>query len=206
MIDLDYHVIATGSRGNAVRIGHIMIDCGIPFSRMKEDLYLCDTLLITHTHSDHINKKTLLRIMEEFPRISIYGNYDVAYQYHVNHIVGSKAFELKDGTRVTPIEGVHNVPVTYYVIQKDDVNILYATDTCKVENPLGIKFDYFFLESNYDEQKLRLSANRYKRKGYDPTESSLRHLSTKQCKTFYFINRRNKDSKLIELHMSERFY
>lgn len=189
-----------------MRIGHIMIDCGIPFTKMKEDLYLCDTLLITHTHSDHIKKQTLMRIMSEFPRIKIYGNYDVAYQYPTVNVIGSKAFKLKDGTVITPFEGDHDVPVTYYAIQKDDVNVLYATDTCQVENILGLKYDWFFLESNYDEKKLEISARQYKRKGYDPTEASLRHLSTKQCKTFYFLNRRDKDSKLIELHMSERFY
>ena len=206
MRDLDYHVIATGSKGNAVRIGHIMIDCGIAFSKMKEDLYKCDTLLITHTHSDHIKKSTLLKIMDEFPRIKIYGNYDVAYQYPTVNVIGSKSFKLKDGTLITPFEGTHDAPVTYFVIQKGDTNLFYATDTCEVSNPLGIKFDWFFLESNYDEKKLEMSARQYKRKGYDPTESSLRHLSTKQCKTFYYLNRRNKDSVLIELHMSERFY
>ena len=183
-----------------------MIDCGIAFNKMKEDLYKCDTLLITHAHGDHIKKSTLLKIMDEFPRIKIYGNYDVAYQYPTVSVIGSKSFKLRDGTLITPFEGTHDVPVTYFVIQKDDLNIIYATDTCEVENYLGIKFDYVFLESNYDEIKLKMSAKHYKRKGYDPTESSLRHLSTKQCKIFYYLNRRNKDSVLIELHMSERFY
>ena len=41
---LDYNVIASGSKGNAVRIGNIMIDCGITFGRMEEDLYKVDTL------------------------------------------------------------------------------------------------------------------------------------------------------------------
>ena len=144
--------------------------------------------------------------MDEFPRIKIYGNYDVAYQYPTVKVIGTKAFKLRDGTIITPFEGTHDVPVTYFVIQKGDTNLFYATDTCEVSNPLGIKFDWFFLESNYDEKKLEISARKYKRKGYDPTESSLRHLSTKQCKTFYYLNRRNKDSVLIELHMSERFY
>ena len=203
---IDYKVIATGSKGNAVRIGHIMIDCGIAFSKMKDDLYKCDTLLITHTHSDHIKKSTLLKIMDEFPRIKIYGNYDVAYQYPTVKVIGTKSFKLRDGTLITPFEGTHDVPVTYFVIQKDDLNIIYATDTCEVENYLGIKFDYVFLESNYDEHKLMTLGYKYKSKNYDPTDSSIRHLSTARCKGFYYMNRRNKDSVLIELHMSERFY
>ena len=42
---LDYNVIASGSKGNAVRIENIMIDCGITFGRMEEDLYKVDTLI-----------------------------------------------------------------------------------------------------------------------------------------------------------------
>lgn len=185
-----------------------MFDCGIPFSRMKEELYKCKYLFITHTHSDHINPRTLLKICEEFPRIQIYGNYDVAYQYHVNHIIGTEPFEIDNDRTVYPCEGVHDVPVTYYIVKdnKQDLNYIYATDTSKISNPTDLMFDYCFLESNYDEIKLFKSGVKYKRKGYDPTESSYRHLSTKQCKTFYFLNRRNKDSQLIELHMSNRFY
>lgn len=203
---IDYEVLATGSKGNAVRIENIMIDCGIPFKRMKESLYKCDTLLITHSHSDHIKESTLLKIMDEFPRIKIYGNYDVAYSYPTVNVIAEKAFTLRNGTIVTPFSGVHDVPVTYFVIQMGDTNIFYATDTCEVENLLGIKFDYIFLESNYDEHKLMTLGYKYKRKNYDPTDSSLRHLSTAKCKGFYYMNRKSKDSVLIELHMSERFY
>lgn len=67
------------------------------------------------------------------------------------------------------------------------------------------QYDYFFIESNHDDKKLeaiRKQANR----GYDPFISGKRHLSTKDCKTFYYTHRRSKDSRLIELHKSERFY
>ena len=66
--------------------------------------------------------------------------------------------------------------------------------------------DYMFLESNYDERKLKELAKQYRTKGYDPALSNLRHLSTQKCKEFYYVNRRDKDSVLIELHMSKRFY
>ena len=75
-----------------------------------------------------------------------------------------------------------------------------------VHTPEDIPLDYVFLESNYDENKLRTMAKEYKRRGYNPLESSLRHLSTQKCKEFYYVHRRDKDSKLIELHMSHRFY
>lgn len=206
MIELDYHIIGTGSSGNAVRIENIMFDCGVPFSHMKEDLYKVDTLLITHSHSDHIKPATLERIRKEFPGITVFGNADVAYQYDVDMVVGSKPFSLRKRRKVIPFDGVHDVPVTGYIVQMKGLNILYMTDTARVNPPSDLLLDYIFLESNFDERKLRQEAKRYKKHGYDPYLSVTRHLSTQKCKEFYYTHRRNEESKLIELHQSQRFY
>ena len=176
LTELDYNIIATGSTGNAVRIESVMFDCGIAFNKMKADLYKVDTLLITHAHSDHIKPSTLERIRKEFPSITICANADVAYRYDVDIVVGGKPFKLRKHRTVIPFEGIHDVPVTV------------------------------FLESNFDERKLKEQAKRYRRHGYDPYLSVTRHLSTQKCKEFYFVHRRNEDSKLIELHQSHRFY
>lgn len=205
--ELDYKVIASGSKGNAVRIGPIMIDCGIPFKRMKEELYKCSTLLLTHIHSDHIKPSTLHSIRKEFPRIRVYGNWKVEQKYGVDVIVSTEPFKLKRGSVIiTPCEGRHDTPVTYWHIDMDGIKILYATDTNTVSNPTDDKLDYIFLESNYDERKIREIGKQYKKGRYDPLDNALRHFSTQQCKAFYYLNRRSKDSPLIELHKSERFY
>lgn len=203
---LDYHVIASGSTGNAVRIRDIMIDCGISFNKMKDDLYKVDTLLITHSHSDHIHPATLRSIRKEFPRIKVYGNAHVAYQYQVDQVIGKAKLVLPKNRIIYPMEGLHDVPVTYFYILFGKTNILYATDTCKVENPRGLELDYCFLESNYDERKLKELSKEYKHRGYDPAKSSLRHLSSQKCKEFYYVYRREETSQLIELHQSSRFY
>ena len=189
-----------------MRIENIMFDCGVPFSHMKEDLYKVDTLLITHSHSDHIKPATFERIRKEFPMITIFANADVAYQYPVDNIVGSRPFRLRGKRTVIPFDGVHDVPVTGYIVQMKGVNILYMTDTAKVAPPTEIPLDYIFLESKFDERKLKEQAKKYKRHGYDPYLSVTRHLSTQKCKEFYFLHRRNADSVLIELHQSKRFY
>lgn len=206
MTEIDYHIIGTGSSGNAVRIENIMFDCGVPFSHMKEDLYKVDTLLITHSHSDHIKPATLERIRKEFPGITVFGNADVAYQYDVDMVVGTKPFSLRKRRKVIPFDGVHDVPVTGYIVQMKGLNILYMTDTARVNPPSDLLLDYIFLESNFDERKLRQEAKRYKKHGYDPYLSVTRHLSTQKCKEFYYTHRRNEESKLIELHQSQRFY
>lgn len=204
---LDYKIIASGSSGNAVRIENIMIDCGIPFGKMREELYKCNTLLLTHIHGDHIKKATLQRIRNEFPRIRIFGNANVAYHVPVDKIIGSKPFQLKRGNvTIYPFEGKHDVPVTYFVIDFDGMKVFYATDTNEVLNPMGFKFDYIFCESNYCTKKLQEIGKQYKTKGYDPFVNALRHLSTEKCKAFYYMNRKNKEVPLLELHKSKRFY
>ena len=182
-----------------------MIDCGISFNQMKEDLYLCDTLLLTHSHGDHIKPATLQAIRREFPRIMIFGNSHVAYQFDVDKVIGNKPFELKGGRLVIPFSGHHDVPVTCFVIQEDDINILYATDTNRLELPIT-PIDYFFLESNYDEGKLAKIGKQYSTRNYDAVASSKRHLSTQQARAVYFLNRRTPESPFIELHKSTRFY
>jgi hypothetical protein len=107
---------------------------------------------------------------------------------------------------VIPFDGVHDVPVTGYIVKMKGLNFLYMTDTARVRPPVEIPLDYVFLESNFDERKLKEESKRYKRHGYDPYMSVTRHLSTQKCKEFYFLNRRSKDSVLVELHQSKRFY
>lgn len=206
--NLNYNVLASSSSGNAVRIENIMIDCGIPYRKMKEDLYGVDTLLLTHTHKDHINDKTLAAIRREFPRIKIYGNFDVAYEYgkYIDKVIANAPIELTKKRVIYPHDGVHDIPVTYFDIDLDGKKLFYATDTAEVKNHLGWKYDFIFCESNYDEVKLAQVRDNLKAYQYDPAEGSFRHLSTQRCKEFYFVNRKDKNTPLIELHKSSRFY
>lgn len=206
MRTIDYNILASGSSGNAVRIENIMIDCGIPFKKMRDELYKVDTLLITHAHSDHIKETTYEHIKSEFPRIQTFANADVAYRYHVDTVIGTSKFVLSKKRIIRPYFGKHDIPVSFFIITINKTNILYATDTYSVENPEELPIDYFFLEANYDERKLRELRKQYKTRSYDPIESSLRHLSVQKAKEFYYVNRRSEESVLIELHKSNRFY
>ena len=55
-----YKVIATGSTGNAV-VYHktVLVDIGIPFSKLKPYVKDLQIVLLTHIHTDHINISTL---------------------------------------------------------------------------------------------------------------------------------------------------
>lgn len=114
---MEYQIIRSGSQGNCVIIGDTMFDCGVPFSAIRKKLYKVKYLLITHRHSDHLNKKTFLKIISEFPRIETIANWDVNYVVPVNKVVGSQT-TLKFKDRVIQcFDCVHDVPTTGFAVQ-----------------------------------------------------------------------------------------
>jgi ribonuclease BN (tRNA processing enzyme) len=183
----------------------IMFDCGVPFSKIREDLYDIKYLILTHIHSDHMNKQTLIQINKKFPHIMLIGNYEVSQAWIVDRIANA-GFNIETEDYIfTPFEAIHDVLTYGYTFEVEGKKIIYCTDTASLENAPDEKYDYFFIESNHDEAKLE--AIRGSKKGsYDPYLSGKRHLSTQQAKGFFYMHRRDRDSQLIELHKSSRFY
>ena len=62
---IDYNIIATGSKGNAVVIDQkILIDCGVSFKALSKVYRALKLVLLTHIHSDHFQPTTLLLLAE----------------------------------------------------------------------------------------------------------------------------------------------
>lgn len=206
MKDLKYKVIKSGSSGNAVIIEDMLFDCGVAYKNLEEYLYKINFLFITHRHSDHLKKSTIKRIMRKYPRIRIIANYDVARFIDLDFMVGDEtSINLSDRT-IQAFKCTHNVPCSGYVVEKDDTSFIYATDTSNLDYAPKMKYDYFFIESNHDEKKIKNLMGNRKKYGYDAWQGAMRHLSTQKSELFYYLNRKNKDSKYIELHKSNRFY
>lgn len=202
---MHYEIISTGSKGNCVIINDCMIDCGVPFKKIKKQLYNIKYLLLTHTHGDHLKLKTLQQIAAQFPRICIIGNYEVHAAYNCN-IIANAGFDIvTDDYVFHSFELIHDVLTYGFCWTYNGHEIIYATDTSSLKNAPDKKYDYFFLESNHDEAKLEEVRNQPKG-AYNPYLSGKRHLSTQQAKLFFYLHRRSHDSKLIELHQSARFY
>ena len=206
MNDLNFKIISTGSRGNCVIIENIMFDCGVPFKEVKDELYNIKYLILTHTHSDHIRPSTLKKIKQLFPRITVIGNYEVHQEYKVD-IISNAGYPVEtDDYTFEPFLCKHDVLCHGYVFECNNLSVIYATDTSDLKNAPKRKYDYFFIESNHDEKKVELILRTPKKYGYNAYAGAKRHMSTQCARAFYYTNRRDKNSKLIELHMSERFY
>lgn len=202
---MEYKIISTGSKGNCIIINDVMVDCGVPFNRIKNELYSVKYLIITHVHSDHMKIRTLQQIMSKYPRIKLIGNYEVHAAWNCN-IIANEGFPVEVGQySFYPFKCEHDVLCYGYTWTFEDQEIIYATDTGTLDHAPKKKYDWFFIESNHDEAKLEAIRGE-KLGGYDPYLSGKRHLSTQQAKTFYYMNRRNEASQFIELHQSSRFY
>lgn len=206
-LKIDYEIISSGSKGNAVIIDDMLFDCGVSYSKIRESLYNINYLFITHRHTDHLNLTTYQKIRKEFPRIKTIGNYDLENWIHLDEIVGDSTTIKEKDRLIQSFKCVHDVPCSGFVVTKDEKSLIYATDTNSLEHAPKIKYDYFFIESNYDEKKIELIRNNAKKVyGYDAWEGAMRHLSTQQSRVFYYMNRKDKDSLWVELHKSGRFY
>ena len=203
---MKYEIISTGSSGNCVIINDVMIDCGVPFNRIKEHLYHIKYLLLTHIHSDHIKPNTLATIKKLFPKIKIIGNHEIHQMYRV-HTISNTVFPIKtDDYEFNAFACVHDVVTQGFTWEFEGQAIIYATDTASMQNAPDKKFDYIFIESNHDERKVEMILNHPNKYGYNAYAGAKRHLSTQQAKLFFYTHRRDKESHFIELHQSTRFY
>lgn len=214
MNDLDYRVIASGSSGNAVRIRNIMIDCGIPFNKMKDELYKCQYLLITHDHQDHVKPATLSQIEKWFPNIEIFSTYKVARISDSVTAINTDYLPIwltKSRCNMWAVPVPHNTLCFAYVLKFEDLEVVYATDLKNTEDlsrfteENGFQYDYTFLESNYDETKLRILGDSWHGQYNAYVDSSERHLSKDDSLKFY-VKYRTEGGEYIELHKSTRFY
>lgn len=69
---MQFEILATGSRGNAVLIGNrreILVDCGVPMTKLEPYADGLKLVLLTHVHGDHFNPRTVRALHRERPGI-----------------------------------------------------------------------------------------------------------------------------------------
>lgn len=201
-------VMATGSTGNASIItgAHetIAIDFGLSYKKWETLLEshghdFPTHLFITHGHSDHSNQSGLNRLMKRHPEIIIHTNrgYTETEDFEINGFL-------------VP----HDVPNHgLYITEKSTgKRLVYVTDCSAMYKTLMAHedelrdADIYALEANYDDAFMKhpeyLEQMGYR---YDVFRNMTRHTSKQEAiKTFAALKK--KDSKLITLHMSSRFY
>jgi len=195
---MQYNIISTGSKGNAVVInGKILIDCGVPFVKLKDSYKNIQLVLLTHIHGDHFNKATIKKLGKERPTLRF-----ACCEWLVANLIecgiNKKNIDvLEIGTtynfnicKVVPILLYHNVPQCGYRIFIEDKKMIYATDTNNLDSIEAKGYDYYLIEANYTKEGMEERIKEKELMGvyiyeYD---AMLNHLSKEKCDEFLITN------------------
>lgn len=156
---MEYEIVSSGSNGNCLIIDKkIMIDIGVPYSKIEDKVDNIKVICITHGHKDHLNITTIRKLKREHPNIKyICGDYLVPKLVSEAHLNKNSIFVLRlanwydIGLLKVKIDLLyHDVPNVCYHIEYNGKKIFYATDTGRIDHIVAKNYDYYFLEANYD--------------------------------------------------------
>lgn len=163
--------LSSSSSGNCIYVASgktkILIDSGIPLSRVGKSLRVlsesCDDLsmLITHTHSDHISG--IPQLCASYGA-KVYAHHLSSEIKDTQQFIGAEIFEFGDSEfsigdiSVTPFKVSHDVPTVGFSLCHQNKKISVLTDLGKIDLNVisALKgSDFVFIESNHDEELLR---------------------------------------------------
>lgn len=160
---MTYEIIHSGSDGNATVInGAILVDCGVPYSKLKPYVRGLKLVLLTHIHSDHFRKPTVRTLAHQRPTLRwacCSWMVDSVVEQGVdkrNIDVAMPGFNLSYrgiGT-VSPFETHHNVPNCGWRIFCGNDSALYATDLGDMDGIEAKGYGIYFLEANHTRAEI----------------------------------------------------
>ena len=164
--------ISTGSsKGNCYKYKNLMLDCGVPYSRLvnksKGINHLEDVkiIFISHLHSDHMywtskngvrNYSTAKRIAKEYPKIMwVAGTNDlkeVFEELELKHMIleQNKVYDFKI-IKLQLVKLYHDIE-NYGVRFTDEKKGIYITDTYTIDDITFKDYDYMIIEYNHDNE------------------------------------------------------
>lgn len=207
-----YDVISTGSKGNAVVINNILIDCGVSFKALQAHYKNLQLVLLTHEHGDHFNATTIKKLAAERPTLR-FGccNWLVPDLLKCGvSILNIDIFEIGKKYNygkyaVSPVKLYHDVyNCGYRVYFANGEKVFYATDTEHLDGITAKDYDLYMIEANYEEEELQARINEKLAAGQYSYEMNVasRHLSKKQADAFLLDNMGDK-SAYVYLHSHE---
>lgn len=194
---INYKVISTGSRGNAVIVGKVLVDCGVSFKAIQPEINNIRLLLLTHIHGDHFNPATIRRLASERPLLRI-----AACKWLIKPLVDAGVRErqidvLEPGysfdygiCKVIPFALLHDVPNCGYKLHFPGGKAIYATDTGTLDGIEARDYDLYLIEGNYEANEIEERIAEKLMNGQYVYEYRVKqmHLSRQQCDDFVARN------------------
>ncbi|MDR0970532.1 MAG: MBL fold metallo-hydrolase [Lentimicrobiaceae bacterium] len=203
------YIISTGSKGNAVIYDTILVDCGVPFSKIKPYLSKIELVLLTHEHGDHFNLKTIKKLAFEKPTLR-FG----CGEFLSDKLIGIRSVDIYAAGKIynygkfkiSPVILYHDVKNFGYRIFINEKKIFHSTDTAHLKGITAKNYDVYALEANYDEGNVENVINEKISRGeYAHQIASIHsHLSLQQAQDF-ILNNAGETYEFIRLHESEEF-
>lgn len=158
---MTFEILGTGSAGNCFLIDDaILIDAGLPYSKIKDKIIGVKYVLLTHIHGDHFNTTTIRKMAVDIEPIFICGGW---MQLDVKNIVdeifvdvvpnNNKVFYL-DGYEVAMVEAYHDVPnCGWRIMDKHGHRHFHITDTSTMEGISAKGYDTASIECNHERER-----------------------------------------------------
>lgn len=209
---MNYNIISTGSKGNAVIIENIiLIDCGVSYKALKEVSQNIKIVLLTHIHKDHFNSSAIRKLANDRPSIRwLCGRWllDDLLACGVN----KKQIDIVEFgvgydygiLKIYPVPLVHNVPNVGYKVFMNGKKLFYATDTGSLDGIEAKDYDLYMIEANHSSDDILMRINDKKNNGgyiYE-LEAIKNHLSLEKANDFIYSNI-GKNGRYVYLHMHE---
>lgn len=207
------NIVSSSSSGNCYIYNQdLMIDIGVSFAKIKSYLGNIKLLCLTHQHQDHINKKTLKRLIFEKPTIKIIcGKWLVKILVEIGinkqniYVLDlNKKYDLGKYI-IQLVPAIHDVENCGYkiIIKKDNYKIFHITDTSNLQGIEAKNYNFFSIEANYSEELLKKHIEECEDENmlYYLNRVPYTHLSQEQANNF-LIENMGDNSKYEYIHQS----
>lgn len=205
-------IISSGSSGNAVNLGGVLLDCGVPFKSLRGCAKELKLVLLTHRHSDHFRPSTVSKLAYERPTLR-FGCCawmvpllrDAGVEARRIDVYGPGAwYEYGGGILVSPFLTFHDVENCGYRVYIDGEKSFYATDTVTLNGISAKNYDLYLVEANYTEHGLEDRMSRKLESGEFSYEARARdtHMSREYALKWLSENA-GENSKYSLIHQHE---
>lgn len=205
------NVIATGSKGNAVVLGRmILLDCGVPYKMIEPYVRDLRLVLLSHIHGDHFNPATIRRLHKERPSLR-FGCCEWLVRPLLDARVAAKCIDVytpdsvygyDPGVKVSAFCLSHDVDNCGYRVWIDGESAIYATDTGTMEGISAPDYDYYLVEANHTEAEIADRIQRKLEAGEFVYEyrAAAGHLSREKADAWLAQNATPGKSRVVYLH------
>ena len=218
---MNYKIIASGSKGNALAIceGSIkmLIDCGVSYKSVRS--LRPDFIFLTHEHADHMRIRTIKSVLDDCPLCKLVIGPHLYQKLTDAGISPRRIISFEAGARMLFSKQKTSMVASYFELEHDVPNIgwklslestktggkaislMYATDTASIDHISLPDLDYYFLEANYEDEELEERMAEKLRHGEYSYEARVRlsHLSKAQADK-WLANNAGENSRFIYMH------